>query len=237
MDWIIPALVLGLAGSLHCLGMCGPIAFMLPVDRSRPVYKTLQIASYNLGRMLSYAAIGFIFGLFGRSLVLFGWQQYMSIGIGILMILIVIGIYFPSGKGSLTPWLFGNIGVLKSKFGHFLKRREPYAFLVMGILNGFLPCGLVYMALLGAMLTGEAITGAAFMALFGLGTVPMMTLAIFSAGKLKGKFRIGLQRILPVLLLLFGVLMVLRGLGLDIPYISPGSQVAVEEAGSQLNCH
>lgn len=237
MTWILPALTLGLAGSLHCLGMCGPIAFVLPVARDRPLYQGIQVAAYHIGRLISYAAIGLVFGLFGRSLVLFGWQQNMSIGIGLLMILIVIGIYFPFKKWSLTPWLYGNIGNLKSKFGYFLKRRDPYSFLAMGLLNGFLPCGLVYMAVLGAMLTGDAFSGAAFMALFGLGTVPMMTFAVFSAGKLKGKFSIGLQRMLPILLLLFGILMVVRGLGLDIPYLSPGIQIAAEEVSTEINCH
>lgn len=237
MTWILPAITLGLAGSLHCLGMCGPIAFVLPVERNRPLYQSAQIASYHLGRLISYAVIGFVFGLFGRGLVLFGWQQNMSIVIGILMILVVIGIYAPVKKWSLTPWLYGKVGLFKSKFGYFLKRRQPYAFLVMGILNGFLPCGLVYMALLGAMLTGDAVTGSGFMALFGMGTVPMMTFAVFSAGKLKGKFRMGVQRMLPILLLIFGILMVIRGLGLDIPYLSPGAQVALEEVSTEINCH
>ena len=237
MTWILPAITLGLAGSLHCLGMCGPIAFMLPVDRNRPLYQTAQIISYHLGRLISYATIGFVFGLFGRGLSLFGWQQYFSIGIGILMILIVIGMYAPIKSWSISTWIYGNIGALKSKLGYFLKRRQPYAFLVMGLLNGLLPCGLVYMAVLGAMLTGDALSGATFMALFGLGTVPMMTFAVFSAGKLKGKFRLGVQRILPILLLLFGILMVIRGMGLDIPYLSPGNQVAVEQVSTEINCH
>ena len=237
MTWILPALTLGLAGSLHCLGMCGPIAFVLPVSRNRPLYQSAQIASYHLGRMISYAAIGFIFGLLGRGIVLFGWQQNMSIGIGILMILTVIGIYFPIKKWSFSPWFYTMVGALKSKFSYFLNRRQPYAFLGMGLLNGLLPCGLVYMAVLGAMLTGDAVSGAAFMALFGLGTVPMMTFAVFSAGKLKGKFRLGVQRMLPIILLLFGILMVVRGLGLDIPYLSPGAQIALEEVSTEMNCH
>ena len=237
MTWILPALTLGLAGSLHCLGMCGPIAFVLPVERHRPWYQTAQIASYHFGRLFSYAAIGFLFGLFGKGLVLFGWQQQLSIAIGILMILIVIALYIPVNKFSLTPWVYKGIGRLKSRFGSLLKRREPHAFLVMGLLNGLLPCGLVYMAVLGALLTGDAFSGALFMAIFGLGTVPMMTFAVYSAGKLKGRFRIGVQRVLPILLLLFGILMVVRGLGLDIPYLSPGTAVAVQDVSTEINCH
>ena len=237
MTWVLTAITLGLAGSLHCLGMCGPIAFVLPVARDRPLYQSIQIGSYHLGRLISYAAIGLVFGLLGRGLAFYGWQQNISISLGVLMILIVIGIYFPIKKFSLTPWFYSKIGGIKSKFAFFLKRRQPYAFLIMGMLNGLLPCGLVYMALLGALLTGDALSGAAFMALFGVGTVPMMTFAVFSAGKLKGKFRLGVQRVLPIILLFFGILMIIRGLGLDIPYLSPGDQVALEEVSTEINCH
>ena len=84
------ALIFGLLGSLHCIGMCGPIAFMLPVDRSNSLKKILQISSYHLGRLLAYGTIGLLFGILGKSLYIFGLQQRLSIIIGILMIVIIL---------------------------------------------------------------------------------------------------------------------------------------------------
>ena len=84
------ALIFGLLGSFHCVGMCGPIAFMLPVDRSNSTNKIFQIFTYHFGRLLAYALIGLFFGLVGKSLYIFGLQQQLSIFIGILMIIAVI---------------------------------------------------------------------------------------------------------------------------------------------------
>ena len=84
------AIIFGLLGSFHCVGMCGPIAFMLPVDRSNSFRKVSQILTYHLGRLLAYALIGFGFGLIGKSLYIFGIQQQLSIIIGILMIIVVL---------------------------------------------------------------------------------------------------------------------------------------------------
>jgi sulfite exporter TauE/SafE len=84
------ALIFGLLGSFHCVGMCGPIAFMLPVDRSNSTRKVFQIFIYHFGRILAYSLIGLFFGLVGKSLYIFGIQQQLSIIIGILMIAVVL---------------------------------------------------------------------------------------------------------------------------------------------------
>ena len=73
------ALVLGLAGSFHCIGMCGPIAFVIPVDRSSKSRMIFQIFLYNLGRIITYSLIGVLFGLIGKGLYLAGFQQRLSI--------------------------------------------------------------------------------------------------------------------------------------------------------------
>ncbi len=88
---LVSAFIFGLLGSFHCVGMCGPIAFLLPVDRSNNLKKLSQIFIYHFGRIFSYAVIGFSFGLVGKSLSIFGLQQELSIGIGILMLTFSIG--------------------------------------------------------------------------------------------------------------------------------------------------
>src|SRR5690606_22387661 len=84
------AVILGLLGSFHCVGMCGPIAFMLPVDRENTSKKVFQIFTYHFGRILAYSMIGLFFGLIGKSLYIFGFQQQLSIGIGVLMIVVIL---------------------------------------------------------------------------------------------------------------------------------------------------
>ena len=84
------ALIFGLVSSLHCIGMCGPIAMMLPVDRQNPTKKAIQILLYHAGRLTAYATLGLLFGLLGKGLYLAGLQQRFSVVLGILMILIAL---------------------------------------------------------------------------------------------------------------------------------------------------
>lgn len=229
------AFILGLLGSLHCVGMCGPIAFMLPVDRSNSIKKVSQIGVYHFGRLLAYSLIGLVFGLVGKSLNLFGVQQQLSIAIGILMIIIVLIPYKTFAKYNLSKPLNTFISKIKSNLGQALKKKTPDTFLTIGFLNGFLPCGLVYMAVFGAIATGSLFQGSLYMVLFGLGTIPLMTSAIYLGKFLNQTIKQRIQKAIPVFVVLIGVLFILRGLGLGIPYISPAP--VVEMTTSAIECH
>ncbi len=229
------AFILGLLGSLHCVGMCGPIAFMLPVDRSNSLKKVSQIGVYHIGRLLAYSLIGLIFGLLGKSLNLFGVQQQLSITIGILMIVVVLIPYRTFAKYNLSKPLNKVISRVKSNLGQALKKKTPDTFLTIGFLNGFLPCGLVYMAVFGAIATGSLLQGSFYMVLFGIGTIPLMTSAIYLGKFLNQTIKQRIQKAIPVFVVIIGVLFILRGLGLGIPYISPAP--VVEMATSSINCH
>jgi len=229
------AFILGLLGSLHCVGMCGPIAFMLPVDRSNSLKKVSQIGVYHIGRLLAYSLIGLIFGLLGKSLNLFGVQQQLSITIGILMIVVVLIPYRTFAKYNLSKPLNKVISKVKSNLGQALKKKTPDTFLTIGFLNGFLPCGLVYMAVFGAIATGNLLQGSFYMVLFGIGTIPLMTSAIYLGKFLNQTIKQRIQKAIPVFVVIIGVLFILRGLGLGIPYISPAP--VVEMATSSINCH
>jgi sulfite exporter TauE/SafE len=218
---LISAFVLGLLGSFHCVGMCGPIAFMLPVDHTNSYKKTIQIAIYHFGRLISYSIIGLIFGLVGKGLYIFGLQQQLSIVIGVLMIVVILIPYKTFNKYNFSKPLFNLISKVKSALGEALKKKTSDTFLTIGFLNGFLPCGLVYMALFAAIATGNTYQGSLYMLFFGLGTIPLMTTAIYFSSILKGNLRQRIQKIIPVFVVLIGVLFILRGLGLGIPYISP----------------
>ena len=232
---LITAFVLGLVGSLHCVGMCGPIAFMLPVDRTNNYKKVTQIAVYHIGRIFAYSLIGLIFGLIGKSLYIFGFQQQLSIGVGVLMILAVVVPQSVFNKYHFSKPIYRLISKVKSALGSALKKKTADTFLTIGFLNGFLPCGLVYMALFAAIASGNALNGSLYMATFGLGTVPLMTTAIYFSHFLKGAARQKIQKIIPVFVVLIGVIFIFRGLGLGIPYLSP-APVSDIVTGT-IDCH
>ena len=229
------AFILGLLGSLHCVGMCGPIAFMLPVDRSNSVKKVSQISIYHMGRLIAYSLIGLVFGLVGKSLYIFGIQQQLSIVIGVLMIILVLIPYHTIAKYNLSKPLNKIISKVKSNLGKALKKKTADTFLTIGFLNGFLPCGLVYMAVFGAVATGSLLQGSFYMILFGLGTIPLMTSAIYLGKFLNQTIKQRIQKAIPVFVVIIGALFILRGLGLGIPYLSPAP--IVEMASSAMDCH
>lgn len=232
---LLSAIILGLMGSLHCVGMCGPIAFMLPVDRENNLKKFGQILIYHFGRLLAYGLIGLVFGLLGKGLYIFGMQQKLSIAIGILMIIVVLVPYKTFSKYNFSKPVYRIISKVKNQLGQELKKKSPDTFLTIGFLNGFLPCGLVYMALFGAIAMGGAAEGSLYMILFGLGTIPLMTTTIYFSGLLKGGIRRKVQRLIPVFVIIVGALFILRGLGLGIPYVSPTP--VTEVVSAEMECH
>jgi len=232
---LLTALIFGLLGSFHCVGMCGPIAFMLPVDRSNSLKKISQITAYHIGRLLAYGIIGLIFGLIGKSLYIFGLQQKLSIIIGILMIVVVIFPYKKIGQNFIVKPIYKAVAFVKKQMGEALKKKTADTFLTIGFLNGFLPCGLVYMAVFGAIATGTAWQGSLYMFFFGLGTIPLMTSAIYLGKFLNAQAKQRIQKAIPVFIVVIGALFILRGLGLGIPYISPAPVVEMVEGA--INCH
>ncbi len=219
MEWWA-AVSIGLVSSFHCLGMCGPIAFALPLNRSSLGSQFIGGITYNLGRLSTYAILGLFFGLLGKSLVMAGAQRSLSIGAGIIMVLSVL---LPKVfKGwNLDSYTFKYIGKLKSVFATMFRKSSMEALFVIGLLNGLLPCAMVYIALAGAMAEGDTLMGGAFMLFFGIGTLPMMLGATYLGGFVSVKFRNKLQKVIPVIILLIGVLFILRGMNLGIHYISP----------------
>ena len=229
------ALVLGLAGSFHCIGMCGPIAFVLPVDRSSKSKVIFQTFLYNFGRLISYSLIGVLFGFIGKGLYLAGFQQRLSVLMGVIMIVTIIIPISLFNKYNFSKPLYKIIGQVKSKLGFYLNKKSNKALFLIGFFNGFLPCGLVYMALIGSISTGNAIQGALYMAIFGLGTIPMMAAAILLGNFVSITIRTKIQKAIPVFVVIIGLLFILRGLGLGIPYISP-SDAKLQISNNPTEC-
>lgn len=211
------ALVLGLVGSLHCAGMCGPLALALPqAGNTTPAYVLGRIA-YNLGRIATYCLLGVVVGLAGWTFLLAGIERWVSIALGVALLL---GL-FASRKLAVWRPVTALVDGLKSRMSGLLRRRSFASLAVLGLLNGLLPCGLVYVACAGAAATGGVLAGAQYMALFGAGTVPMM-LAISLSGRLvPPSLRLNLRRAIPVCVFLLATLLILRGMSLGVPYLSP----------------
>lgn len=222
MDYtlVVTALVLGLGTSLHCIGMCGPIAFSLGLgseDKFNSIFKNLI---YQIGRVSTYTFLGFVLGLIGQGISFAGFQKYLSVIVGGLMILMV---FIPRNlTQSNSNKIIGRLLVkLKSALGNFIKRKSYSSLFITGILNGFLPCGMVYIALAAALGVGNVVGSSVFMTLFGIGTIPLMFLVVLFGTILSVKIRNRILKVIPVLTILIGFLFIIRGLELGIPYLSP----------------
>ena len=222
------AMVLGFLGSFHCIGMCGPIALAIGGKGSQTFLQNKII--YNLGRSLTYAGLGLLVGSLGFSLSLAGIQQGVSVAMGLLIVLLSLS-YKKADQFLTIPALSGAVRWIKSQLSQYLKSGSKLAFFSTGLVNGLLPCGMVYMALVVAMGMQSPVLGAMYMFFFGLGTVPMLLGLMVSGSFLPLVRRQQFQKAIPYVGILIGVLMVFRGLGLGIPGFSP--ELAVFDYGTQ----
>lgn len=219
--FIISGFVLGFAGSLHCVGMCGPIALALPIGSMNSGRKLMSILTYNIGRATTYFALGLVFGLLGLGVVLAGYQQSLTISLGILLLIITFFPFLAKRSDFISRFFYSLSAKLKSAFASVLGRKSITAIFITGVLNGLLPCGFVYIAAAGATASGSILLGALFMAAFGLGTLPAMFSVSFFSSTLPARFKSRLSNLSPVLAAGMAVLLILRGLNLGIPLISP----------------
>jgi sulfite exporter TauE/SafE len=221
MALLFPALVLGLLGSIHCAGMCGPIAIALPLHGNRLPQKIYGGILYNLGRTLTYGVMGAVFGLLGQGVRMIGFQQKVSIIMGAFMI---FAVFFPSifkNQYSTDKSWISWVGRLKSAIARLFAIRSFSSLFFIGLANGLLPCGLVYIAIAGAIGTGEVIYGSLYMLMFGLGTIPMMLSIAIAGNVISVAVRRKINKLIPVLVVMVGVFFILRGLSLGIPFLSP----------------
>lgn len=232
---LLSALILGLISSLHCIGMCGPIAMMLPVDHKDPAKKAMQILLYHLGRLSAYGTLGLFFGVLGKGFYLAGLQQQASVIAGVVMIIIVMLPEKIFAKYNFSTPVYRIIATIKSSLGSQFRQRSYKALFITGLLNGFLPCGLVYAALFGAIAMQNVPLSVLYMLLYGLGTIPLMSVVVYASAFIKNPLRNSITKIVPYTAVFIGMLFIIRGLGLGIPYISPGNLSLF--VGSAADCH
>jgi len=240
---LLAGLLLGLASNFHCIGMCGPIAMAIPLNRSSNLSIALGSIKYNFGRIITYFFLGLIIGSIGITINTFGILQWLSIIAGIGLIFYAWRKYF--NLLPLTTLSIIKINPFLNKgLGRIIKSKSPFKLLLLGVLNGLLPCGMVFVALGNALLTGEVILSGLAMIAFGIGTLPAMVAVTFMANKINSPARQKLNRIVPYMLTVVGLLIILRGMNLGIPFISPSVNVVekvIYESGEvestvQMDC-
>ncbi|MFC1475012.1 sulfite exporter TauE/SafE family protein [Candidatus Zixiibacteriota bacterium] len=229
------AFIFGLLGSLHCIGMCGPIAIALPGMQASRVKFTINRLVYNFGRIISYSILGAICGWIGQTIKIAGYQAGLSVFSGIIILLMV---FLPSkfaGKIIKFKFYYRMIDRTKTYWGTLFRKSSTSSFLLIGFLNGFLPCGLVYVALAASATTGSSLNGLLYMVMFGLGTIPIMLAVSYLGLFVNLSFKRIINRLIPVGAVLIAMLIILRGLSLGIPYISP--EIKIDASGEQkVNC-
>lgn len=217
----LAAFVMGAIGSFHCIGMCGPLALALPLKDDSLFPKFTGALLYNSGRIVTYSLLGIVIGSIGQGLSFFGFQQWLSITAGFLTLLLVILPEFFPALFKTTNMAGAFFVRLRQTFGRLFFKKNQSALFVIGLLNGLLPCGLVYLAMAGATATGNIPGAALFMAAFGAGTLPAMWSIAFWGNFISINIRQRIRKVYPYLTMLMAFLLILRGMGLGIPYISP----------------
>lgn len=231
---MIAGFTLGAAGSLHCIGMCGPLSLALPTHQLSPGNKFLSLLLYQIGRIITYSTIGLLFGLAGHRLYLAGYQQKLSITLGALILLFSV-YHFLQKKTIRLSFLNERYKMVLKLISRVLKFvKGPSSFLFLGMANGLLPCGMVYVALAGIFTFTTLKDSVVYMAMFGAGTLPAMMLVAYAGQFVKPRIRSSVRKIVPVFITLMGLLLIFRGLNLGIPFLSPALPVSPEQAAI---CH
>ena len=214
----IVAFTLGILGSLHCIGMCGPLAIAFSDQKSSNAYQRFwEGLSYNLGRTVTYSLLGLLFGLLGSFLWVADLQKTLSITLGVFFVLAFLLAYDWEGKLNSSSFLNAQLLRLRSFISNLFTRSKKVPSFILGLANGVLPCGLVYLALAGALASGTLVSGMLFMTFFGLGTLPAMLALVMGVQFVKPSWRRNFRRVLPFVSLCFGIFLIYRGVVVDFP--------------------
>jgi len=235
MEYILSGFVLGFFTSFHCVGMCGPIALALPLRGKGKMIRTFGGILYNLGRTTTYMVFGIIFGVLGQGFGALGFQRWVSISAGLLMILSVFVPSLFNKNFSSNKLLYSLLNKIKSTLARLFSAKSFGSLFSIGLINGLLPCGPLYIAFIASTGTGNVISAAMFMLMFGLGTIPILFLVTLIGNFISIPIRQKINSLLPILIVLIGVLFILRGLNLGIPYLSPKEEMIKKKVERKLD--
>jgi uncharacterized protein len=213
--------LIGIAGSFHCIGMCGPIVLAMSSNSEKKWKFLSNRVIYNSGRVISYSLLGILSGLLGAGVRMAGMQRWLSIALGIIIILTVLIPSKYAARFLPKNFMAGFNAKIKSFWGRLLGKRTARSFLLIGFLNGFLPCGLVYIAMASSAAAPSMAESILTMTMFGLGTFPVMLATAYLGSFISLKIRNRIQKLIPAGALLLAILLIMRGMSLGIPYVSP----------------
>lgn len=233
---IISAISLGFASGFHCIGMCGPIALSMGLTKKQATNYYLQNLTYQLGRIFTYAFLGAILGIVGEGFEMAGFQRYLTITVGVLLIVMALFSFGGKDFASKIPFISQFLFKVKLNLGKLLQKSDYRSRFTTGILNGFLPCGMVYMALTASLVSGGVWQGALYMTLFGLGTIPFMFTVVLVGNLMSQAFRQKILKFIPIVMIILGGLFIIRGLELGIPYVSPKKAAMKVSPQHDINC-
>lgn len=222
------ALLLGFTGSFHCAGMCGPIVWVMPFQALGGLRKWIGMLLYHFGRISVYAMLAVLLQSF-KSIFHPGVQQYISIGLGAILLIAGILSFYSQHFRIRLPWA----NFVTNNLGKYISNPKIGSFFIAGTLNGMLPCGLVYIALSAANTTNTIPGAMSFMYLFGIGTMPMLMSMSLIKTRISGHLH-WFKKMIPLTVMVFGFLFILRGMNLGIPYLSP--KIAMTEHGVKACC-
>lgn len=226
--------MLGLASSLHCIGMCGPLSLAMPVAGLPSRQRYINLLLYQAGRIITYVSIGLLAGLIGRGVLLAGYQQMISVLAGLIVLIAAAGYYI--GKRA-RPFSFLNgfyVAISQLVLRMINRAGSPGGALLFGMTNGLLPCGMVYIAAVTSISYGSILYAGSFMFFFGMGTLPAMMIMAVAGRRFIGSRHGWLRKLSPLVITTVGLLLLLRGLNLNIPYLSPAFDRLGQEA---VSCH
>ncbi len=226
MIWI--AFTFGLVSSLHCVLMCAPLQAVV-MGQWLKSGRRAHWALYHLGRIITYAMLGLLAGLVGSALGLPHWQREFTIVAGLLLLFSYFGMKTLKWDRQLnrliSPWLMRLQARAK-------KRKGRTWFVLSGAINGLLPCGMVYAALIPVAGAASPLQAGLAMVLFGVGTLPLLLGINLAGSQLMSRFTRHFQKLIPITVVLIATVLILRGMDLDIPFLSPA--MPVESAGTEV---
>lgn len=233
MNSLSLAFLMGLFGSLHCAVMCGPLMLSMPFQKNSYFISALKVTSYQLGRILVYVLLGVFVGWVGSSFTILVNQKLLSLSIGIGLVLFTVlqlSGYYVKRFNTIHLVILKPVSTLMGKIF-----KLPFFSFSAGMLNGLIPCGMVYLALATALNTASISGAASFMFLFGIGTMPLMLMITLSGTYLKKYIPFNTQKLIPWFMFFMGILLILRSADLGINFLSPIT--GVHPKGSATICN
>jgi sulfite exporter TauE/SafE len=218
------------------MGMCGPIAIAIPHKSETKLGVVVDDFAYNIGRVITYTVLGALIGIVGATVSLAGYQEILSVIAGVMLLLVILVPKKYANKLTHFSIVGKLVRKLQKHLQFFLQSKNRSSLFILGLLNGLLPCGLVYVALTASLANADILGSALFMTAFGFGTVPIMFVIFFARDMISLDLRQKLLKIVPYGIAIVAILLILRGMSIGIPYISPILPEAVNSAGGSC-CH